>query len=165
MAIMNSESERTRDVEGVTRCSSVGTRPHWSLNNIAPSFTWPRSSGSSSIPLATGCATGLSSIARAEIARLQRENKELRLERDLLKKATAFCVKESERCVLLGLVARPRRWREFTRAGRSLPGQQDPRDPLHLDDSYGSPRLTHKLGRERCVNHKRVERIVREHAL
>jgi putative transposase len=34
-----------------------------------------------------------------------------------------------------------------------------------LDDSYGSPRLTHELRRRRCVNHKRVERIVREHAL
>jgi len=40
---------------------------------------------------------GLSSTDRAEIARLQRENKQLRLERDLLKKATAFWVKESER--------------------------------------------------------------------
>ena len=34
-----------------------------------------------------------------------------------------------------------------------------------LDDSYGSPRLTHELGRTRWVNHQRVERIVREHAL
>jgi transposase-like protein len=40
---------------------------------------------------------GLSSTDRAEITRLQRENKQLRLERDLLKKATAFWVKESER--------------------------------------------------------------------
>jgi putative transposase len=34
-----------------------------------------------------------------------------------------------------------------------------------LDDSYGSPRLTHELARQRCINHKRVERVVREHAL
>jgi transposase InsO family protein len=34
-----------------------------------------------------------------------------------------------------------------------------------LDDSYGSPRLTHELRRTRCVNHKRVERVVAEHAL
>lgn len=34
-----------------------------------------------------------------------------------------------------------------------------------LDDSYGSPRLTNELRHERCVNHKRVERIVREHGL
>ena len=34
-----------------------------------------------------------------------------------------------------------------------------------LDDTYGSPRLTHELRHQRCVNHKRVERIVREHAL
>ncbi|MFI5035952.1 MAG: IS3 family transposase [Acidimicrobiales bacterium] len=34
-----------------------------------------------------------------------------------------------------------------------------------LDDSYGSPRLTHELRHDRCVNHKRVERIVREHGL
>jgi len=40
---------------------------------------------------------GLSSTDRAEIARLQRENKQLRLERDLLKKATAFWVKECDR--------------------------------------------------------------------
>ena len=38
---------------------------------------------------------GLSSTDRAEIARMQRENKQLRLERDLLKKATAFWVKSS----------------------------------------------------------------------
>ena len=40
---------------------------------------------------------GLSSTDRAEIARQQRENKQLRLERDLLKKATAFWVKECDR--------------------------------------------------------------------
>jgi transposase-like protein len=40
---------------------------------------------------------GFSSTDRAEIARLQRENKQLRLERDLLKKATAFWVKECDR--------------------------------------------------------------------
>lgn len=40
---------------------------------------------------------GTTSTDRAEITRLQRENKQLRLERDLLKKATAFWVKESER--------------------------------------------------------------------
>ncbi len=34
-----------------------------------------------------------------------------------------------------------------------------------LDDTYGSPRLTHELRHERTVNHKRVERIVREHGL
>ena len=40
---------------------------------------------------------GTTSDLRAENARLNRENKQLRLERDLLKKATAFWVKESER--------------------------------------------------------------------
>jgi transposase len=40
---------------------------------------------------------GTTSDVRAENARLSRENKQLRLERDLLKKATAFWVKESER--------------------------------------------------------------------
>jgi transposase InsO family protein len=34
-----------------------------------------------------------------------------------------------------------------------------------LDDTYGSPRLTSELRRERRVNHKRVERVVREHGL
>ena len=34
-----------------------------------------------------------------------------------------------------------------------------------LDDTYGSPRLTGELRRGRTVNHKRVERVVREHGL
>ncbi len=34
-----------------------------------------------------------------------------------------------------------------------------------VDDTYGSPRLTGELRRERRVNHKRVERVVREHGL
>jgi putative transposase len=34
-----------------------------------------------------------------------------------------------------------------------------------LDDTYGSPRLTTELCREGRVNHKRVERIVRQHGL
>jgi transposase len=37
------------------------------------------------------------SADKAEIAKLQRENEQLRLERDLLKKATAFWVKECDR--------------------------------------------------------------------
>ena len=44
-----------------------------------------------------GRSEGTSSDLRAENARLNRENKQLRLERDLLKKATAFWVKESDR--------------------------------------------------------------------
>jgi transposase-like protein len=40
---------------------------------------------------------GNSSDLRAENARLNRELRQVRLERDLLKKATAFWVKESER--------------------------------------------------------------------
>jgi transposase len=44
-----------------------------------------------------GETEGTTSDMRAENARLSRENKQLRLERDLLKKATAFWVKESER--------------------------------------------------------------------
>jgi putative transposase len=34
-----------------------------------------------------------------------------------------------------------------------------------LDDTYGLLRLTHELRHERCVNHKRVKRIVRQHGL
>jgi transposase len=44
-----------------------------------------------------GDREGLSSTERAEIVQLRRENRQLRQERDLLKKATAFWVKESER--------------------------------------------------------------------
>jgi transposase len=39
--------------------------------------------------------TGLTTEERAELARLRRENRELRMERDILKKAAAFFAKES----------------------------------------------------------------------
>jgi transposase-like protein len=44
-----------------------------------------------------GQREGLSSDEREELTRLRRENRQLRIERDLLKKATAFWVKESDR--------------------------------------------------------------------
>lgn len=40
--------------------------------------------------------TGLTTAEREELARLRKENRELRMERDLLKKATAFFAKESK---------------------------------------------------------------------
>ena len=38
--------------------------------------------------------TGLTTEERAELARLRKENRELRMERDVLKKATAFFAKD-----------------------------------------------------------------------
>ena len=43
-----------------------------------------------------GPAGALTSSEREELALLRRENKRLRMERDILKKATAFFAKESE---------------------------------------------------------------------
>lgn len=42
-----------------------------------------------------GKSGGLTSAEREELARLRKENRELRLERDVLKKAAAFFAKES----------------------------------------------------------------------
>ena len=42
-----------------------------------------------------GDAAGLTTSEKAELAELRRENARLRMERDLLKRATAFWVKES----------------------------------------------------------------------
>ncbi len=43
-----------------------------------------------------GEAPGLTTEERAELTRLRRENRTLRMERDLLKKAAAFFARESE---------------------------------------------------------------------
>jgi transposase len=43
-----------------------------------------------------GEKAGLTTEERAELARLRRENRTLRMERDLLKKAAAFFARESE---------------------------------------------------------------------
>jgi transposase len=40
--------------------------------------------------------TGLTTAEREELARLRRENRELKMERDILKKCTAFFAKESK---------------------------------------------------------------------
>ena len=44
----------------------------------------------------TNGKTGLTSEERAELSRLRKENRELRMERDILKKAAAFFAKQSE---------------------------------------------------------------------
>jgi transposase len=43
-----------------------------------------------------GKSGGLTTIEREELARLRKENRQLRLERDILKKAAAFFAKENE---------------------------------------------------------------------
>jgi transposase len=43
----------------------------------------------------SGGKTGLTTEERAELARLRRENRELRIEREILKKAAAFFAKEN----------------------------------------------------------------------
>jgi len=43
-----------------------------------------------------GHKVGLTTEERGELSRLRRENRTLRMERDLLKKATAFFARESE---------------------------------------------------------------------
>ena len=43
----------------------------------------------------TGGKTGLTTEERAELSRLRKENRELRMEREILKKAAAFFAKES----------------------------------------------------------------------
>ena len=42
-----------------------------------------------------GKSGGLTTLEREELARLRKENRQLRLERDVLKRATAFFAKES----------------------------------------------------------------------
>lgn len=42
-----------------------------------------------------GTTQGLSTAEKEELARLRRENRQLRMERDILKKATAFFAKEN----------------------------------------------------------------------
>jgi len=44
---------------------------------------------------ASGSADTLSADERAELRRLRRENQELRMEKEILRKATAFFAKES----------------------------------------------------------------------
>ncbi len=51
--------------------------------------------GSSKRANRDGGKSGLTSDERAELARLRKDNRELKLERDLLKKAAAFFAKES----------------------------------------------------------------------
>ena len=43
----------------------------------------------------TGTREGLSTVEREELRRLRAENRQLKMERDVLKKATAFFAKES----------------------------------------------------------------------
>ena len=44
----------------------------------------------------TGTREGLSTVEREELRRLRAENRQLKMERDVLKKATAFFAKEGE---------------------------------------------------------------------
>ena len=65
-------------------------------------YNWPEGAASSVVPSQnaiqrpSGEKAGLTTEERAELARLRKENKTLRMERDLLKKATAYFARESE---------------------------------------------------------------------
>ena len=106
MAVMDTESEkpasrRIRYPQGFRRdAAALVIDQHRTIVDVAKELgvveqtlgNWVRQER-----VDRGEKEGLSSTDRAEIARLQRENKQLRLERDLLKKATAFWVKECDR--------------------------------------------------------------------
>jgi len=106
MAVMNTESEKPATRRGRypkefrRDAATLVIDQHRTVSDVAKELgvveqtlgNWVRQER-----INRGEKEGLSSTDRAEIARLQHENKQLRLERDLLNKATAFWVKECDR--------------------------------------------------------------------
>ena len=72
-----------------------------SITSVAKEYDVPASSLSSWVKQARvdrgeGAAGALTTAEKEELTRLRRENRQLQMERDILKKATAFFAKESK---------------------------------------------------------------------
>lgn len=138
-------------------------------------------------------ATSLSARAkRSELTQLRREVRQLRQERELLKKAGLLCARIQPVVRYRWISARKAEGYQVARACRVMqvstsgyyewranherPSERDLDEAYlvneiraihdHFDDSYGSPRLTNELAaRGYCANHKRVERLVATYGL
>ena len=132
--------------------------------------------------------TGLTTEERAELARLRKDNRELRMERDVLTKAAAFFAKDHP--VKFAWIQTEKatypltklcRWLDVTRSGfyawRARPASPHAREDRRLtvlvrasfeasQQRYGSPRVHEDLlEQEEHVSRKRVVRLMQNDGL